>query len=78
MLPLYLLLLPLLVACDHIDENDRLIEVKASGAGDDNTNTVARNVLLEDFTGQNCVFCPKANTTIEQLEKAFGERLVRR
>ena len=37
---------------------------------------VKRVVLLEDFTGQRCTNCPKANDVIEQLQEAYGEALV--
>ena len=36
-----------LMACSHIDEDERLIYVKPVAA--------SRNVLIEDFTGQRCV-----------------------
>ena len=50
----------LLVACSHIDEGDRLIYVKPAD--------VKRRVLLEDFTGQRCINCPKANDEIKSLQ----------
>lgn len=53
------------VACSHIDESERLIYVKPA--------EVKRHVLLEDFTGQRCVNCPKANDEIKALQEAYGE-----
>ena len=50
-----------LTACSHIDEDDRLIYVKPA--------EVSRRVLLEDFTGQRCVNCPKANDEIKALQE---------
>lgn len=50
--------------CDDVKENDRYIPTEAV--------TVERNVLLEDFTGQNCLNCPVAHETIEQLEEQYG------
>ena len=55
----------LLAACSHIDEADRLIYVKPAPA--------ARCVLLEDFTGQRCVNCPRGTEVIEQLQKEYGD-----
>ena len=52
-------------ACSHIDENDRLIYVKPA--------EVKRHVLLEDFTGQRCVNCPKGTEVIEQLLQTYGD-----
>ncbi len=55
-------------ACNTIAEDDRYIEVEAT--------KVERNVLLEDFTGQNCVNCPAAHRTIEALEEQYGDNLI--
>lgn len=52
-------------ACSDIGENDRLIYVKPS--------EVKKHVLIEDFTGQRCVNCPNAATTIEKLQEQYGE-----
>ena len=62
-----LLLLTVLtaVACSHIDEGERLIYVKPEPA--------KRVVLLEDFTGQRCVNCPKGTEIIEQLQQTYGD-----
>lgn len=54
-----------LMACSHIDEADRLIYVKPAA--------VQRCVLLEDFTGQRCINCPKANDEIKLLQEQYGE-----
>ena len=34
---------------------------------------VKRRVLLEDFTGQRCVNCPKASDEIKALQEQYGE-----
>ncbi len=54
----------MLVACDPVDEADRLIYVKPVSA--------SRNVLIEDFTGQRCVNCPNATLEIERLMAQYG------
>lgn len=61
-------LLPLLAACDNIDEDHRFIDM-----GD---VTVERNVLLEEFTGQRCTNCPQAHAIIEQLQEQYGDNLI--
>lgn len=58
----------LLVGCDHISEDERLIYEKPEPA--------QRVVLLEDFTGQRCPNCPTATEIIEQLQEAYGDALV--
>lgn len=58
----------LLVGCDHIAEDERLIYEKPEPA--------QRVVLLEDFTGQRCPNCPTATDVIEQLQEAYGDALV--
>ena len=65
-----------LVACDHIAENDRLIEVQSTQPADDVPTATARAVLLEDFTGQRCVNCPTGTEVIEQLQEAYGDQLI--
>lgn len=57
-----------LSGCSGIAEDDRYIEVDATKA--------ERTVLLEDFTGQNCVNCPAAHRTIEALEQQYGSHLI--
>lgn len=58
----------ILTACSHIEEGERLIYVKPA--------TVARTVLLEDFTGQRCVNCPKGTEIIEQLQEEYGDAII--
>jgi len=55
----------LLTACSYIGEEERLIYVKPEPA--------KRVVLLEDFTGQRCVNCPKGTEVIEQLQETYGD-----
>ena len=53
-----------LTGCDSVGSDERLIEVPAA--------TVQRNVLIEDFTGQRCIFCPAASDAITELQKLYG------
>lgn len=58
----------ILSSCNNIAEDDRYIDVEATKA--------ERTVLLEDFTGQNCVNCPAAHRTIEALEEQYGSHFI--
>lgn len=51
-------------ACNDIDEDDRYIYVEPP-----QTDKV---VLIEDFTGQNCLNCPTATEFIEQIQEDYG------
>ena len=55
----------LLTACSHIADDERLIYVKPA--------PTVRSVLLEDFTGQRCINCPKASEEISALQQQYGE-----
>lgn len=57
-----------LAGCNGIADDDRYIDVEAP--------KVDRTVLLEDFTGQNCVNCPAAHRVIEALEEQYGAHLI--
>lgn len=57
-----------LAACNDIDESERFIEVDPVKP--------ARMVLIEDFTGQNCVNCPDAHKVIEQLREQYPDGVV--
>ena len=67
------------VACDHINDDDRLIYVEPAqqdSIADSTATSTQRRVLLEDFTGQMCVNCPRGTEVIEQMQEAYGDRLV--
>lgn len=57
-----------LAACDNVATDDRFIEVPAAD--------VQRAVLIEDFTGQNCINCPGAHEVIEQLQEQYGDNVI--
>lgn len=65
---LFAILGTLLAACSHISDDERLIYVKPESA--------KRVVLLEDFTGQRCVNCPKGTAVIEQLQEVYGDAII--
>lgn len=58
----------MLAACNDIGEDERYIELPAVEA--------QRVVLLEEYTGQKCVNCPKAHEVIEDLTKQYGDTLL--
>lgn len=58
------LLSALCVGCSHIDQDEQLIYVKPAD--------VSRAVLIEDFTGQNCLNCPNATVAIADLQETYG------
>ena len=57
-----------MVSCDDIAEDDRYVEVEDV--------TPVRSILIEDFTGQNCLNCPNAHEVIEGLEEKYGDAVV--
>ena len=68
-----------LCACDEIDEQDRFQKVEIASGGEsggegggEGTGFGAKNVLIEDFTGQLCNNCPLATNTISTLQETFG------
>lgn len=61
-------LVGLLISCSNIPEDERLIYVEPAKA--------ARNVLIEDFTGQKCVNCPKASDAIHEIQSVYGDNVI--
>lgn len=55
-------------SCSNIAEDERLIYVEPAKA--------SRNVLIEDFTGQRCVNCPKATDAIHEIQEVYGENVI--
>lgn len=57
-----------LVSCDNIAPDDRYIEVEV--------NKSEKVVLLEDYTGMQCVNCPEAASIIDNIHHTFGENFI--
>lgn len=57
-----------LTACSGIDADDRFIEVPGI--------VPERTVLIEDYTGQNCVNCPAAHEVLEQLQAQYPDNVI--
>ena len=80
------------VSCDHIDDpyppaiSQGSYELYPDGDSahywsnaaptfSANTNTL-RNILIEDFTGHQCVYCPPAADTAHSLHSDYGDRVL--
>ena len=63
------LLLGGFTACNDIEQADRYEPIEV---------TAKKNVLIEDFTGQHCVNCPKAADEIQrmQADSTIGEHVI--
>ncbi len=57
-----------LAACNDIKTDERFIEVDAVAP--------QRTVLLVDFTGQNCLNCPRAHGYIDDIVKQYGDAFI--
>ena len=58
----------LTAACDEVSVDKRLTYVEPP--------QVSRAVLIEDYTGQYCVNCPRATEEIERLVEQYGDTTV--
>lgn len=76
-----------LTSCSDIDENERLtvvnyVEVDTTAVEPTPQDTIdffaptTRHILVEDFTGQDCVNCPNATDLIAQLQEMYGHSTV--
>lgn len=61
---IYCFLAGLFFSCETIDEDERFI-----GPVD---FAPKKNVLIEDFTGQRCVNCPRAADAVHSLQETYG------
>lgn len=82
-----LLSVTLIFACSDIDESERLtvvnyVEVDTTAVEPTPQDTIdffaptTRRILVEDFTGQDCVNCPNATDLIAQLQEMYGHNTV--
>lgn len=55
-------------ACDNVDEEDRFIKVERP--------VVARKVLIQEFTGQNCINCPLGAATVHSLQEQYPGSII--
>ena len=70
-------ILTLFFSCSNIAEDERLIYVEpVEPIEPEEPEQVPRNVLIEDFTGQRCINCPKATEAIEQIKEIYGDNVI--
>lgn len=67
-IPFAALMLLAITSCTDIPEEDRLIYVPPIEIGQN-----SRAVLIEDFTGQRCLNCPKATDITNEFIALYGE-----
>lgn len=65
---LSILTITLLTACADISTDDRYMAVESIAP--------ARTVIVEDFTGQNCINCPAAHETLNKLVEQYGDAII--
>jgi hypothetical protein len=68
-----ILTIAFLSACDIVEEpylKDN------SGGGEIDPGENVRKVLLEDYTGHDCVNCPEAAVEAEDLQEIYGDQLI--
>ena len=58
----------MLAACNPVAQDDRYELIEPA--------QVNRVVLIEDFTGQNCINCPAAHEVIEPLQMQYPDNVV--
>ena len=63
-----LLALLAMASCDNVPLDERLTYVEPVEVG--------KAILIEDFTGQYCVNCPRATEEIERLIENYGDSVV--
>lgn len=64
-----------LASCnDFENEDERYTPIEEAGV--EIEKLLTHNVLMIEFTGQNCVNCPTAHEEIEKYEHIFGERFI--
>ncbi len=68
----------LAISCDKIAEEDYLIFSGAAGEWFDGNGVEdqSQRVFLEKYTGQRCVNCPKADSTIHMAQAKYGNQLI--
>lgn len=64
-------------SCDQYAEGDRFVDNNEEGQGGGEPSAFTKRVLVEDFTGQDCINCPNAAKMLNQLkEQLYGERMI--
>jgi len=58
-------------SCDTVDGPYGIPTGSTGGSGD----SIVKKVLLEDFTGHTCVYCPDSHREAARLKTIYGDRL---
>lgn len=56
-----------LTSCDSVAEDDRFVPAEI---------VPQRAILIEEYTGQNCVNCPKGHKAIQEITASLGDSVV--
>ena len=62
-----------ITSCDKIEKEDFL---QGGSSGSVDTSTIAKKVLIEDFTGYKCNNCPQAAAELHAIESLFEGKIV--
>jgi hypothetical protein len=71
-IPLIVIITIISVSCDKIDNP---IQTSQSD-GPDTSSTIKRRILIEEFTGQLCTYCPGGAREIERLISVYGDQII--
>ncbi len=63
-----LAMIAMMASCDDVKEDDRLIKVERP--------EIARKVLIQEFTGVNCVNCPTGASTVHDIQELYPESVI--
>ncbi|MEE3037852.1 MAG: Omp28 family outer membrane lipoprotein [Bacteroidota bacterium] len=72
-IPIILIVMAFLVACDTIEQDDFL---QSGNSGGIDSTTIIKKVLIEDFTGFRCKNCPEAATELHAIEGLYEGKIV--
>lgn len=65
-----------MIACDIIEEPYLKDNTGGQGGDPGETPVVVKNVLLEDYTGVQCVNCPAAGELALQIQEQYGHQVI--
>lgn len=65
---LYIIIVSVLGACNSIDDDERFWNYELP--------ELKRNVLLEEFTGQDCPNCPEGSAEAKRLQEIFDHKVI--
>jgi hypothetical protein len=63
-------------ACDIVDEPYLIKQKPPDTTTPPDTTQIIQKVLLEDYTGHDCVNCPSAAVEAHDLQEIYGEQLI--